>query len=187
MERIRSFISIDIDDPHLVNKMVNIQESLMGLGAHIKFVEPKNIHITLKFLGEISSVLVDRVKDILEQVTFKPFVIKIEGLGAFPSISRPRVIWLGVTEGALKVIEIQRFLESKLVKLGFRKERGEFIPHITIGRVKGGNYERLRKRMIELKDVNVGDFLVKSVRLKKSTLTSKGPIYTTLYEKYASE
>lgn len=187
MERIRSFISIDIDDQSLLTKIIGVQESLSGLGAYIKFVEPENIHMTLKFLGEISIVLVEKIKEVLGQIDFEPFVMRIEGLGAFPNIRRPRVIWLGVTEGALKIVEIQRFLENRLVKLGFRRERGEFIPHITIGRVKGGNYERLRKRMIELKDITIGDFLVKSVRLKKSTLTSKGPIYETLYEKHASE
>jgi len=186
VERIRAFIAIDIDDPTLISKMVNVQESLSELGARIKFVEPENIHITLKFLGEISSVLVERVKDILNQLTFEPFTIKIEGLGVFPNISRPRVIWLGVSEGASKVIEIQKFLEAKLIKLGFRKEREQFIPHITIGRVKGGNYERLRKKIVELKDVLIGNFLVNSVRLKRSTLTSRGPIYTTLLEVHAS-
>lgn len=186
MERIRSFISIDINDQFLLTKIVRVQESLSGLGAHIKFVEPENIHMTLKFLGEISIVLIEKVKEVLGQIDFEPFIMRIEGLGAFPNIRRPRVIWLGVSEGASRIVEIQRFLEDRLVRLGFRRERGEFIPHITIGRVRGGNYERLRKRIVELRDLTIGDFLVNSVRLKKSTLTSKGPIYETLYEKHAS-
>ncbi len=185
MERIRSFIAIDIDDPSIVSKLVSLQEDLSNLGANIKFVEPENIHLTLRFLGEITPFQVEQVKRILNELTFQEFTMKIEKLGVFPSISRPRVIWVGVSEGADKVCQLHDFIEDKLSKLGFRKEKEEFVPHITIGRVKGGNLSRLRKRILELQNVVIGDFRVTCIRLKKSTLTSKGPIYTTLFEKKA--
>ena len=187
MEKIRSFIAIDIDDSTLINKIVALQDSLKGLGASIKFVEPQNIHLTLRFLGEITPFQVEQVKKILDTITFKPFTIRLEKLGTFPSISRPRVLWIGVSQGGEIVCRIQREIESQLRKLGFRKEKEEFIPHITIGRVRGGNLERLRKRILELQDTLIGDFEVKFIRLKKSTLTPRGPIYTTLYEKRAIE
>ncbi len=185
MERIRSFVSIDIDDPALVSKVVDVQRELSGLGATIKFVEPENIHLTLKFLGEIPRFLVEEVKRALDRVSFEPFTMRIEGIGAFPSVSRPRVIWLGVTEGAERVAAIHEAVERELARLGFRRDREAFVPHVTIGRVRGGSYDRLRARLADLRGVVIGDFRVEVIRLKRSTLTSKGPIYTTLYERHA--
>jgi len=187
MERIRSFIAIDIDDPLIVQKIVNIQNSLSNLGVNIKFVEPQNIHLTLRFLGEISSYIIEEIKKILDEITFKSFIMKIEGIGAFPSIARPRVIWLGVTKGSVEVSRIHDEIEGKLRKLRLRPEKEKFTPHITIGRIRGGNYNRLRNRLWEMKDTVIGDFKVTCIRLKKSTLTSRGPIYTTLYERRAIE
>jgi len=148
----------------------------------MKLVELENIHLTLRFLGEISPQMVREVATILDKVEFRPFSMRIEGLGTFPEGSRrPRVVWLGVSHGAEEMKRIYEQIEKELRRLGFPKERERFVPHITIARVKWANAELLRV-LHELREVIIGDMVVDSIRLKKSTLTRSGPIYETLHE-----
>jgi 2'-5' RNA ligase len=179
---IRCFIAIDVDNPEIVSKVVNIQRELETGGSKIKPVEPENLHLTLFFLGEQPSKVVERIQVAMSTVQFKPFVMKLQGLGAFPSQERPRVIWVGVTQGFEEVQAIYRTLRPKLQAIPLRLEpKEEFAPHITIARVKFSGYA-LRKIIASLKDVELGLQEVKAIRLKKSTLTPRGPIYETLYE-----
>lgn len=180
--KIRSFISIDVEDPDLLAKIGRVQEEIAATGAIMKLVERGNIHLTLRFLGEITPHMVKEVIKVLDTIKFTSFVMRIEGLGAFPERSRrPRVIWLGITEGKNEVCQIYEQIEKELRKLGFPHEKGKFTPHITIARVKRVT-PQLLKVINDLRDVYVGDMIVEAVRLKKSTLTRKGPIYETLYE-----
>jgi len=179
---IRCFIAIDVDNPEIVNKIVSIQKELETGGSRIKPVEPENLHLTLFFLGEQPPKVVERVQVVMSSIPFKPFTIKLQGLGAFPSQERPRVIWVGVTQGFEEVQVIYRALRPKLQAIPLRLEpEKEFVPHITIARVKFSGYA-LRKVIASLKDVELGTQEVKAIRLKKSTLTPRGPIYETLYE-----
>ncbi|MEM2482491.1 RNA 2',3'-cyclic phosphodiesterase [Candidatus Nezhaarchaeota archaeon WYZ-LMO8] len=179
---IRCFISIDIDNPELVSKIVEVQKKLEVEGTKLKPVEPENLHLTLFFLGEQPPKIVEKVQDTMSTISFKPFTMKLEGLGAFPSYERPRVIWVGVTEGFEEVQEIYRSLRPKLQAIPIRLEPEEaFVPHITIARVKFSGYA-LKRAIASLKDLELGLQEVKSVKLKKSTLTPRGPIYETLYE-----
>jgi 2'-5' RNA ligase len=179
---IRCFIAIDIDNPEIVNKIINIQKTLEAGGSKIKHVEPENLHLTLFFLGEQPPKIVEKVQDAMSTVQFKPFVVKLQGLGAFPSQERPRVIWISVTRGFEEVQAIYRALRPKLQAIPLQLEsEEEFVPHITIARVKFSGYA-LKKVIASLKDVELGLQEVKAIRLKKSTLTPRGPIYETLYE-----
>lgn len=179
---IRCFIAIDVDNPEIVSKIVSIQKELEAGGSKIKPVEPENLHLTLFFLGEQPPKVVEKVQDAMSAVDFRSFVMKLQGLGAFPSQERPRVIWVGVTQGFEEVQAIYRALRPKLQAIPLRLEsEEEFVPHITIARVKFSGYA-LRKVIASLKDVELGLQEVKAIRLKKSTLTPRGPIYETLYE-----
>jgi len=179
---IRCFIAIDVDNPEIVSKIVNIQKELETGGSKIKPVEPENLHLTLFFLGEQPPKVVEKVQEVMATIRFKPFTMKLRGLGAFPSQERPRVIWVGVTEGFEEVQTIYKALRPKLQAIPLRLEpEEEFVPHITIARVKFSGYA-LKKVIASLKDVDLGLQEVRAVRLKKSTLTPRGPIYETLYE-----
>lgn len=179
---IRCFIAIDIDNPEIVSKIMDIQRKLEVEGTKLKHVEPENLHLTLFFLGEQPLKIVERVREVMSTISFKPFTMKLEGLGAFPSHERPRVIWVGVTKGFEEVQEIYRNLRPKLQTIPLRLESEDaFVPHITIARVKFSGYA-LKKVIASLKDVELGFQEVKSIKLKKSTLTPQGPIYETLYE-----
>lgn len=179
---IRCFIAIDVDDPLIVSKLVEVQRGLQTQGSKLKLVEPENLHLTLFFLGEQPPSIVERVKGVLSELSFSPFTLKLKGIGAFPSIDRPRVIWVGISEGFEHVREIYSHLRPKLLSIPLRLEsESRFEPHVTLARVKFSGYA-LRKTLSSLREVEIGFQEVKSIRLKKSTLTPRGPIYETIYE-----
>ncbi|MEM3506860.1 MAG: RNA 2',3'-cyclic phosphodiesterase [Candidatus Bathyarchaeia archaeon] len=135
-KNVRSFIAFDIDDPSIKNRFIEIQNELIKAGAKVKLVEPQNIHITLRFLGEIPKALVEKVKNEMVNIDFKAFDVEFKGLGAFPSLNRINVIWIGIKKGEEKLKEIFNQLENRLRKLGFSPDPKGFSPHITIARVK---------------------------------------------------
>jgi len=186
-ERLRTFISIDVEEKELLDEIERIQGALLASNARIKPVERENIHLTIRFLGVIPMTIVNEVINIMKRIKFAPFTMTIEHLGAFPERStRPRVIWLGVTEGAEEVSKIHEQIERELRTIGFPKDRERFVPHITIARVKRSNPKLIRV-INEMRNIKVGSMSVKYIRLKKSILTSRGPIYETLFETKATE
>lgn len=152
----------------------------------MKLVEPENIHGTLRFLGEVSPSLLDQVKNELGQVAFRSFATELRGIGAFPNPRRPNVVWVGIARGSEELQRIFSQLEPRLRGLGLPSDRKGFSPHITISRVKSGrNREALYSTILDMSDREFGEMTVESIRLKKSTLTPKGPIYSTVYEQRA--
>ncbi|RLG99708.1 RNA 2',3'-cyclic phosphodiesterase [Candidatus Bathyarchaeota archaeon] len=127
--------------------------------------------------------MVNKIYGAMENVSFKPFQVEIKGLGAFPNLRFPRVVWAGIRKGAEELRNIFEQLEPQLRKLGFQPDPKGFSPHITIARVKTGrNKAELAKTLKELAEKEFGVMIAKCLRLKKSTLTPRGPIYTTLKE-----
>ena len=180
----RVFISIDIDDKEILYKIGKLGQEIKKLGALLKLVELQNIHMTLKFLGEVDEKDLQLIYSAINEATkgFKKFNIKIKGLGAFPSLSNPRVVWVGVSEGKEELTSLANRVSSKLKDLGFMGDTKPFTPHITIGRVK--KYGHLLREFIRRnQNLEIGTFLVKEIRVKKSKLTPSGPIYSTLYSK----
>jgi len=185
-EKVRSFIAVDVADGVILKRITDCQAELTRTGADLKPVESENIHATLRFLGEVQVPLLDQVKSELAQVAFQSFLVELRGVGAFPSPRRPNVVWIGITKGGEELQGIFSRLEPRLRGLGFAADRKGFSPHITIGRVKSGrNREALYSGIMGMSDVEFGSMTVESIRLKKSTLTPKGPIYTTIYEQKA--
>ncbi len=179
----RTFIAVDLAE-RLKSKVVDIQNRIGTKHMQIKFVEPENLHFTLKFLGEIEEHRLDeiheRVKTNLKN--YDPFEITLRGLGAFPSFSYIKVVWIGVREGNELMTEIANILNRDLQSLGFKKEK-DYVPHLTIARVKGAkNKEKFIEILKELKNVEVGTMPVEIVTIKKSDLTPQGPIYSDLKE-----
>ncbi|BES82682.1 RNA 2',3'-cyclic phosphodiesterase [Pyrodictium abyssi] len=188
VERIRAFIAVDIEEPSVVSRLVQIRDAFVATGAPMKPVEDHNMHITLRFLGNIPFSLVDEIERVIAASAPRRVVLRLRGVGAFPSPVRPRVIWVGVSEGAGELERIYREIEKGLRRLGFRPEREQFVPHVTLARLKGSrNLERVVKLLREMEDVEVGEIVLESVRLKQSILTPRGPIYRTLREVKAAE
>ncbi len=170
----RLFVAVDIPD-ELREKFKPLLKLLSGYRG-IKPVEPENLHITLKFLGEVNDARAELVRDRLRNVKFDPFTIRFQGVGFFPRPDYMRVIWIGVEGDG--IYELAEKVEKEMRKLGFKKDR-EFRAHMTVGRVKRVDADLRAKLVEELKefDRDYGEFTVDSFKLKRSTLTPKGPIY----------
>ena len=182
----RTFIALEL--PQEIKEFLSqLQEELKAAGADVKWVEPKNIHLTLKFLGEIDEKKIDKIIEIVQETVKEKdkFQIRISSLGAFPKIDSPRVIWVGVDTGDKEVKAITKDLEEKIAKIGIPKEDRPFSSHITIGRTRSSlNRQQLvqdLKNKADLGGQNL-DFYVTKITLFKSTLTPKGPIYEALKE-----
>jgi 2'-5' RNA ligase len=182
-EKIRSFIAFDIDDDQVIKRFSEAQQMLVRTGADLKLVKPENIHVTMRFLGNITSPMVDLIYEAMQKVSFSPFDMEIRGLGAFPKLQYARVIWAGIRKGAEQLSNISDQLEPKLRELGFRPDPKGFSPHLTIARVKSGrNKAELIRCVKDSVNYEFGVVKAECLRLKRSVLTPKGPIYSTLKE-----
>lgn len=182
----RGFISADIG---AVSEIVLFEDELEKTGADLKLVEPENVHLTLKFLGETNEEKIDDISRIMENSVkgLKKFKLRLKGAGAFPNLNYPRVVWVGI-ENPEGLIKIANALEDELQHLGFRKERRAFSPHVTVARVKTGrNKNQLAEMLIKNREKDFGAIDIGCIRLKKSILSSKGPEYYTLKEISLSE
>jgi len=181
MPKFRGFIAIDIPTN---KKLLEMENEINNSGADLKLVEPENIHVTIKFLGDTDEEKIDEIEEIIKNSAkdFKPFNIKLKGSGVFPNKNYMKVIWIGL-ENAESIGEIAKKIDKQLQSLGFEPEKRGFSAHLTIARVKSPrNKEKLIQIIEKYQDVEFATIDVNSVKLKKSDLTPKGPIYTNLRE-----
>lgn len=181
----RTFIAIDLPE-NLKQKLGEIQKTLQETQVDIKWVEPYNMHLTLKFLGEVELAKLERIKEIIKITadSFFSYELTLSSLGAFPRITQPRVIWIGVNEKDKNTEKIAEELETRLTKLGIAKEKRPFSSHITLGRVRSNkNLSRLLEKIKYFPSTFESlHFGVNKINLYKSTLTPKGSIYETIFE-----
>ncbi len=174
----RLFIAVELNDD-VMGRISSIQERLRSGDFDIKFVERGNLHLTLKFLGEVNESGLERIERLISQSVkdFHAFSLSFHGIGYFGSAGHMSVIWAGVKEGSKDFVDIAKALEKELSSV--RKEEREPSPHLTIARVKSGrNVQRLGREVDSLRDVKVGEVRVKEIKLKKSVLTPEGPVYS---------
>jgi len=180
----RTFIAIEISET-IRNALVQIQSHLKYSGADVKWVEKDNIHLTLKFLGEISEEKTEKIKTILDSIAkeAKPFEMTVKEIGAFPKIEYPRVIWVSLDKGRDESKILAEKIDEALSKIGFQKETRPFASHLTIGRVRSAkNKAALKEKMTSCELLSISPYSVSSVILFQSTLTPKGSIYAKLHE-----
>ncbi len=182
-ETIRTFIAIDLSEENQ-NKLALIQDKLKECPTCVRWVKPENIHLTLKFLGDISQNKIQKIIKLIPGIykDAAPFAFDITHLGAFPKISRPNIIWVGIENNADKLRGLADKLEHGLVSLGFAKKPKKFSPHITIGRVK--NFKGVKKFIEAIESIQIDPPLLQddiTISLYQSTLTSQGPVYTPLH------
>lgn len=176
----RVFVAIDLNE-ELIDRIIETENELKRNDIDVKFVDPENLHLTLKFLSEVREEKIPEIEQSLSEALngFKQFRMKINGFGYFGKPDYMRTLWLGIKEGREDIIEIVKELNKRLNHI--RKDDYDPSPHLTIGRVKSGkNKEILLRESERLKDVNIGEMLVKEIKLKNSVLTEKGPIYSDL-------
>jgi 2'-5' RNA ligase len=181
---IRSFLAIELPEA-IRRKIEEVQKDLKLSHADVRWVSPEKIHLTLKFFGSIDE---SRIDPIVKSIggptqTSSPFSLAVRGMGAFPHLKNPRVIWMGLVDEKEILPSFQRELEKELRKIGFESEDRPFHPHLTLGRMKSNQgRDELIGRMEKYREEQFGDFQVEKVVLFKSDLRPSGPIYTPLKE-----
>jgi len=184
---VRAFIAIPLSheiQSNLGNVIEQLEERLPGVA--VRWMQPKNIHLTIKFLGDVSESNLEMLSKMLrsEASQHAPFEISVGNLGAFPSVSRPRVIWVGV-EAPPELSALQSGVENETARLGYARERREFSPHLTLGRVSRNADSSDARQIREVLSNSTVGFLgaarVKEVHLYRSDLKPGGAVYTRLY------
>jgi len=187
METVRAFVAVELTE-NVRRDLGGLQAELkkMGLG-NLKWVSPEGIHLTLKFLGDVErKCLPDTVK-VLDGLSsgFYPFAIGIKGLGAFPGLSRARVIWVGLTGELGRLQMLAEAVEKGLTGLGFEPEKRPFSPHLTLARVRPETTCQEQKALAEVLGsyrFNLSSHIkVNGLDLMQSTLTPQGAIYNRLH------
>ena len=157
-------------------------EKLKTYGPKVSWVKKENIHLSIRFLGNIHEQKIKEIKEIMEKATkdITPFLLKPVGLGAFPNSKRPRVIWVGLSESA----PLEKFhvnLEKGLKTLGFEKEERKFKPHFTLARIKTATHgKHLAEAIAKYSNFSTPSFLIQDIVLFKSELRPEGAKYTAL-------
>ncbi|MBN1366821.1 MAG: RNA 2',3'-cyclic phosphodiesterase [Dehalococcoidales bacterium] len=182
---IRSFIAIEL--PENVQKELTRLQNILKTGnpSWFRWVSPDSIHLTLKFLGDISSDKIEEitmaVKDASKDIS--QFSLQIEGLGVFPNLNRIQVVWVGLG-GDLNILrELQKQIEINMAILGYPEERREFTPHLTLARVRFQPPPNELQKFTKTFNTTVpgnGKFSVTEINLTESQLTPHGAVYTKL-------
>jgi 2'-5' RNA ligase len=187
MSVVRAFIAIDLplEVQEGLDQISNQLQEQLG-GIPVRWVEAENIHLTLKFLGDVSLSNLDVLTEIIwvEAISHKAMEISIGGLGAFPKVRRPRVIWVGV-EAPQELDFLQRGIDLATARVGYSPDRRAFSPHLTLGRVSRNATPRDVSRIGEVLSKEKVGFLgvarVSAVHLYRSDLQPGGAVYTKLF------
>jgi len=185
-EQLRSFIAIELPEEAKEGLARLRKELERDEHRFVKWVDPKGIHLTLKFLGNIPSERVTEITEAVQKAAqgISPFLLEISGLGAFPSLKQVRVFWVGITGEVDKLSKLQQDIDSALTVLGFAKEERPFTPHLTLARIREGTSPPQRRSFGELVGSTAFEdkypVQVRAVRLMRSQLTPAGAVYTCL-------
>jgi 2'-5' RNA ligase len=182
MKTIRSFIAIEVAS-NVGQGLAELQEELARdvPGRAVRWVEPGNIHLTLKFLGDTETSSIGAIESRLEEVAsgFGPFEIRLGKLGCFPNPRRPRVVWVGIEGNLEPLLGLQQAVEQSLAELGWPPESRRFHPHLTLGRVKDSR-QVIEARLPWGRQRADGQQYVNEVCLIESDLRPTGAVYSVL-------
>ena len=181
-ETIRSFVAIELPE-HVISMLRDVQDDLRGNKFRAKWVRPDNIHLTLKFLGNIDSTDIVGIAGAMSEAIqgCGPINLYAEVVGVFPGIKRARVIWMGLGGQVQRLSEIQRKLEKNLAEIGFSEENRLFQAHLTLGRFKSAvNPKVIEPILQKYSAIRSEAFTLNQIVLFKSDLTPSGPVYSAL-------
>ena len=182
-DSIRAFIAVPLN-PTLRQVIVKAQTALKPLDMDVKWVEPDNIHLTLKFLGDIVPKDVTQIKTAMSDLykNVKAVKTRVQVLGAFPDSRHPRVIWMSLDDTHSQIAGLALLLKNGLAKIGHPKDSRTFKAHITLGRVRSPKNTSTFTRVIHDYRLDKDrEELLNRIILFKSTLTPHGPIYEPLH------
>lgn len=178
----RCFVAVKVAEP-VRDLLVRVQDALKRADAQIKWVERENLHLTLRFLGDLDESQVASLKGLLaaEASRWKPIRLHYGGVGTFPERGVPRVVWAGATGDIERLAGLASAVERHAESVGVPRERHPFVAHLTIGRVKGQrNFKQLQSAIQTQREVPLGSDEISSFELLQSTLSPGGPRYDVL-------
>ena len=175
---VRSFIALELSK-EIQDQLALAQETIRGCKARLTYVDPKNIHITAKFLGDVDDKTLRKVMDALRSVTFPSFPVTA-GNVTVNNPKHPHTVWCAIGDSG-ESGRLFHLIEDVLEPLGFERETRRFTPHATLARVKSP-HPSLLSVLNNLKDKSYGSCMISSIKLKKSTLLPQGPLYEDLLE-----
>jgi 2'-5' RNA ligase len=186
MNLLRAFIAVEI--PFEIRDAISRTTAPLqkGIGSTVRWVPAENMHLTLKFLGDVSPSNLEMLSQMLraEAEMFNCFDLRLSGLGSFPNLKRPRVIFIGI-QAPPTLEALQRGIESAARRLGYESEERGFSPHLTIGRVRQNvtatEQQAIRRILEGTRIDSLGTARVDSLHLYKSDLKPTGSVYTRLY------
>ena len=187
MPRLRTFIAIELSS-ELLNRLQEVQRDLQKRVPPqvVRWVRPQGIHLTLKFLGEVPAERIQAITQAVERACtgVVPFTITAGGLGCFPNLRRPRVVWVGVDEPTGNLSRLQQAVEAQLEALGYPREGRAFHPHLTLGRVQrraaSSEVRELGEKIAAITLGELGQMRVSEVHVMRSDLRPDGAVYTAL-------
>jgi RNA 2',3'-cyclic 3'-phosphodiesterase len=184
MARIRTFIAVDVGEAIRAEGAALQQQLGRALGDGIKWTDVESMHITLLFLGEVEELEVLRVCRVVGEAVkdVAPFRLEVKGVGAFPTLRRPKIVWGAVTEGAEALKRLHDLIEAPLLEMGtYRSEERAYTPHLTLGRI--GHEDRAANwsaALAKLSPWHAGETQVREVLVMRSEPGRDGPVYTVL-------
>ncbi len=171
----RTFIAIEIPS-EIKSALAALQAELRRAGADVSWTKPENIHLTLKFLGEVDERRIGEVEKVCvdSAAGFQPFTLRLDDTGVFPNARQPRVLWAGLAGEIEKAVEMQRRLDEELALIGFEREEKAFRPHLTIGRVKSNRKTRELLALADAQRLPALSFMVSRDCLDEERTASGG-------------
>ena len=179
---IRTFIAMEIPGT-IISKIRELQDGIKTYGFKIRWVRAENIHLTLKFLGDVEEITINEIaKAVAETVEgYSPISLQAKGIGVFPGIKRPRVLWVGLAGQLEALVRLQQTLDENLVALGFSREERIFKGHLTMGRIKDRiDVKKLGDALMTFRNFESETFTAGQLILFKSELKPSGAVYTRL-------
>jgi RNA 2',3'-cyclic 3'-phosphodiesterase len=182
MGRIRTFLAVPLPE-ELRERLTGLQRRMTKTLHDVKWVEKENLHVTLVFLGDVAAEEIPAVCRAAQEACAEVprFQLNVMGLGCFPSLRRPRILWAGIREGAEELQRVYEGLALRLGLLGYRREDRSYTPHVTLGRVKGDSVgPAVTIELEQHAGFEAGETVVKEVHIFSSEPTRQGSVYHVL-------
>ncbi len=178
----RLFVSVDLP-PEFAEPIDDIQADL-DTASGISTTDPDQAHVTLKFLGDVDAdrlpTLREELAAAVDDASLDPFTVRYGSLGVFPDLEYISVVWIGVEEGSAELTSLHEAIEARTTAMGFEPESHAFTPHVTIARMSHAGGKDHVQKLVRERDPSIGERRVEEIRLTESTLTSNGPVYSTV-------
>lgn len=182
MQTIRTFVTIKLPED-AIKKLAVVQRDLQRAGIKARFTAPTNLHLTLKFLGEVPVAGVGAIKDVLDNVAqgFEPFFLRMRDFNILPDASNPRILSAGLEGDVESLQRLAGVIAEKLLPWGFPEEKRVFRPHLTLARNPEPmpDLEKLLQSLVFADEIS---FTATDIYFYKSVLTPRGPVYSVLHQ-----